>query len=289
MHGKPPELCAGGSCFFMNDIYFVDFDDDRRGRIMTDLSLLAPVEVVHQSSGIYLEKDIFFNAHAEQLVSVTATVSLNFRESILLRMLLADRVKKQAVIDAAWGNNGVVVTEASYHQLVRSLRKKFEEIGLPAQSIKTLPRFGLEYLRERPGAELDSASSTPTSKPTSDSSAMAPAVREAAPVRSGKWLLQLLLVICPLIVGIFIGHVAYRSGEGQMRAIANDLGIHLFDLGNAQIDAKLLQEIRRRSNRGEYVYMSMNGSKAWLNVCAGPVQEDFSFCRQDHFSLSDAH
>src|ERR1700731_743321 len=150
MHCKSPARCAGGSCFLMNDIYFVDFDDDRRVRTMTDSSLLEPLEpvdVVHQSSGIYLEKDIFFNAHAEQLVSGTATVSLNFRESILLRLLLVDRVKKQAVIDAAWGDNGVVVTEASYHQLVRSLRKKFEEIGLPAQSIKTLPRFGLEYLR----------------------------------------------------------------------------------------------------------------------------------------------
>jgi cholera toxin transcriptional activator len=269
----------------MNDIYFVDFDDDRRVRSMTDSSLLEPVEVVHQSSGIYLEKDIFFNAHAEHLVSGTATVSLNFRESILLRMLLADRVKKQAVIDAAWGDNGVVVTEASYHQLVRSLRKKFEEIGLPAQSIKTLPRFGLEYVRERPGAEPDLA----PPKAASHTCAIAPAVREAVPARSSKWLLQLLLVICPLIVGIFIGHVAYRSGEVQMRTIANDLGIHLFDLGNARIDAKLLQAIRSRSNRGEYVYMSMNGSKAWLNVCAGPVQEDFSFCRQDHFSLSDAH
>jgi DNA-binding winged helix-turn-helix (wHTH) protein len=269
----------------MNDIYFVDFDDDRRVRTMTDSSLLEPVEVVHQSSGIYLEKDIFFNAHAEQLVSGTATVSLNFRESILLRLLLADRVKKQAVIDAAWGDNGVVVTEASYHQLVRSLRKKFEEIGLSAQSIKTLPRFGLEYLRERPGAEPDSA----PSKATSHARAMAPAAHEAVPVRGSKWFLQLLLVMCPLIIGIFIGHFAYRSGQVHMRAIANDLGIHLFDLGNGQFDAKLLQEIGSRSNRGEYVYMSRNGSKAWLNVCAGPVQEDFSFCRQDHFSLSDAH
>jgi cholera toxin transcriptional activator len=285
MYCKPPVHCVGGSCFFMNDIYFVDFDDDGRVRSMTDSSLLEPVEVVHQSTGIYLEKDIFFDAHAEQLVSDAATVSLNFRESILLRLLLADRVKKQVVIDAAWGDNGVVVTEASYHQLVRSLRKKFEEIGLSAQSIKTLPRFGLEYLRERPVAEPDS---TP-SKAISHSCAIAPAAREAVPVRGGKWFLQLLLVICPLIVGIFIGHVAYRSGEVQMRAIANDLGIHLFDLGNGRLDAKLLQEIRSRSNRGEYVYMSRNGSKAWLNVCAGPVQEDFSFCRQDYFSLYDAH
>jgi cholera toxin transcriptional activator len=272
----------------MNDIYFVDFDDDRRVRTMTDSSLLEPLEpvdVVYQSSGIYLEKDIFFNAHAEQLVSGTATVSLNFRESILLRLLLVDRVKKQAVIDAAWGDNGVVVTEASYHQLVRSLRKKFEEIGLPAQSIKTLPRFGLEYLRARPGAEPDPTPSKTASHPR----AIASAAREAVPVRGGKWLLQLLLVICPLIIGIFIGHVAYRSGEVRARTIANDLGIHLFDLGNGQFDAKLLQEIGSRSNRGEYVYMSRNGSKAWLNVCAGPVQADFSFCRQDHFSLSDAH
>ncbi|HEY4072826.1 MAG TPA: helix-turn-helix domain-containing protein [Herbaspirillum sp.] len=224
-------------------------------------------------------------------------VTLNFREGILLQLLLKGRVKKQTVIEAAWGDNGVVVTEASYHQLVRSLRKKFAEIGLPANAIKTLPRFGLEYLLEKSISNSNNSNPNPETELTPapldralpeicrEIPAKDPSVARPAPRRSVKWSMQLLLVICPLIVGIFIGHLAYRGGQTQMRAIANDFGVHLFDLGNAQFDANLMREIKNRSNRGEYVYMSRTGQKAWLNVCAGPVQEDFSFCRQDHFLL----
>jgi cholera toxin transcriptional activator len=263
---------------------------------MTDSSFLEPVDAMHRSANVYLGKDIFFDPRAAELVSAAATVALNFREGILLQLLLGGRVKKQTVIEAAWGDNGVVVTEASYHQLVRSLRKKFAEIGLPVNAIKTLPRFGLEYLLENSNSNSNSKPNLETELKLASPDQVFPGIRlniaeknasviRPGPRRGTKWLMQMLLVICPLIVGIFIGHLAYRGGQTQMRIIANDFGIHLFDLGNTQFDANLMREIKNRSNRGEYVYISRTGQKAWLNVCAGPVQANFSFCRQDHFSL----
>jgi DNA-binding winged helix-turn-helix (wHTH) protein len=198
---------------------------------MMTSSFQEPAESARPDHTIYLEKDIFFNARLGQLESATATVALNFRESILLRLLVEDRVRKQAVIDAAWGDNGVIVTDASYHQLVRSLRKKFAEIGLPAQSIKTLPRFGLEYLREHPSGDT-SIESTPALAPAllpesspilslaakpamsgADAAAPAQFQRWGAWGCGVKWPVRLVLLILPFLVGLLIGHLDYRGNR----------------------------------------------------------------------------
>jgi cholera toxin transcriptional activator len=172
-----------------------------------------------------------------------------------------------------------IVTEASYHQLVRSLRKKFEEIGLPPQSIRTLPRFGLEYVREHPVvAAAPEPAAVDTPPPGAEPEAGA---RPAA----SEHVWRLVLTALPLLIGMLIGLKGYRDGQLPIDAVANDFGIHLFDIGGVQFDAELLQQIERRSSRGEYVYMARNGPKAWLGICTHPVQKDFSFCRQDYFSL----
>jgi DNA-binding winged helix-turn-helix (wHTH) protein len=191
-------------------------------------SLPEPAGTARSDTTIYLEKDIFFNIRIGQLESATAVVALNFRESILLRLLLDDRVRKQAVIDAAWGDNGVVVTDASYHQLVRSLRKKFEEIGLPAQSIKTLPRFGLEYLPEHP---LDNGSMEAVSVPSAGAMPTIPAISAAVSgtrmrgfwwSRAGggrKWSLRLLTLILPFLTGLAIGHLDHLGYGGDQAPV----------------------------------------------------------------------
>ncbi|RXZ38761.1 hypothetical protein D9O50_04485 [Oxalobacteraceae bacterium CAVE-383] len=162
-------------------------------------------------TAIYLERDIFFNFRLSQLESGAAVVALNFRECILLRLLLGARVRKQAVIDAAWGDNGVVVTDASYHQLVRSLRKKFEEIGLSAQSIKTLPRFGLEYLREAPPRSAERSAAANMSAADESVKQGEVTLRRSGWRGGMRWPLRLLLLILPFLAGLLIGHLAYRG------------------------------------------------------------------------------
>ncbi|HEY4318341.1 MAG TPA: hypothetical protein VGN04_12130 [Herbaspirillum sp.] len=191
---------------------------------MIDSFLSGAAGAASPDTGIYLEKDTFFNLHLSRLESPAAAVALNFRECILLRLLLEARVKKQTVIDAAWGDNGVVVTDASYHQLVRSLRKKFEEIGLSPQSIKTLPRFGLEYLRETPPPAAQST-------PAADAFA-----RDVDDLKSGlrglrqrgaggmKWSLRLLLLILPFLAGLLVGHLDYRGNSMSAQKSGNATG-----------------------------------------------------------------
>lgn len=166
---------------------------------------------VSPDTSIYLEKDILFNFHLSRLEGPATVVALNFRECILLRLLLQARVRKQAVIDAAWGDNGVVVTDASYHQLVRSLRKKFEEIGLPAQSIKTLPRFGLEYLRETPLQNAESASAAGVSTMDQGEPKPFPPLLHRTGTGGKKWTIRLLLLVLPFLAGLLIGHLDYRG------------------------------------------------------------------------------
>jgi len=184
---------------------------------MTDMSEAEPVSAIRPHAGIYLEKGIFFDRRAGQLVSAAATVALNFRESMLLQLLLADRVRKQAVIAMAWGDNGTIVTEASYHQLVRSLRKKFEAIGLSAQSIKTLPRFGLEYLRELPVPEPDPTPPVVATLPCRpDAGAEAPALPESgsAPT-AAAWPWRPFFLGAPLLICICAVLAAYRGGRAR--------------------------------------------------------------------------
>jgi hypothetical protein len=187
---------------------------------MTDMSVAEPVSAIRPHAGIYLEKSIFFDRRAGQLVSAAATVALNFRESMLLQLLLTDRVRKQAVIEAAWGDNGTIVTEASYHQLVRSLRKKFEEIGLSAQSIKTLPRFGLEYLRELPLPEPDPTPPVVATLPCPpDAGAGAPALPESGPAhRAAAWPWRPFFLGVPLLICICAVLAAHRGGRARATA-----------------------------------------------------------------------
>jgi DNA-binding winged helix-turn-helix (wHTH) protein len=231
-------------------------------------SLSEPAGAARPDTTIYLEKDIFFNARVGQLESATAVVALNFRESILLRLLLDDRVRKQAVIDAAWGDNGVVVTDASYHQLVRSLRKKFAEIGLPAQSIKTLPRFGLEYLPEHPLA--DSVVESASMPSGSETHAMSAGSRVESGVRmqswwwcgtggGRKWSLRLLVLILPFLTGLAIGHLGYRSGQ-LPAAVTRPVAIEAPDHENAAVIAmhalrasRALQLSSESMNRFRYI------------------------------------
>ncbi|WP_197422779.1 winged helix-turn-helix domain-containing protein [Burkholderia sp. ABCPW 14] len=83
---------------------------------------------------------------------------LSRNEARLLELLLEGPQTKEALIQRVWGEHGVVVTDASYYQLVTQVRNSFEELGLPRKLIHTIPRYGLELLANYPefdGEELD--------------------------------------------------------------------------------------------------------------------------------------
>ncbi|WP_159086359.1 winged helix-turn-helix domain-containing protein [Burkholderia mayonis] len=68
------------------------------------------------------------------------------KETQLLSILMEGVVRKEVVVEQIWGSKGLVVSDGSYHQLIRTLRVKLTEQGLGKNSIKTLPRIGLEFV-----------------------------------------------------------------------------------------------------------------------------------------------
>lgn len=237
-------------------------------------------------ASVHLEKEVFFDKKVGQLVSKNAIVALNFQEVTLLQLLLTRRARKNIVIEEVWSANGTIVTEASYHQLVRSLRKKFEEIGLSAQSIKTLPRYGLEYLREEVVVVAVQAQAVETGdikQPLGVTGGVTGDVTDSATDVTSPWLLLMLLL--PLVICLYLSLMSYRSMPAPVVPIANQSGIHLFDIGGSQFDPVVLQAITKRSKQGEYVYMARNGPRVWLGLCATSAKKEFSFCRQDYLSL----
>lgn len=93
---------------------------------------------------------------------------LSKNESMLLACLLEGRQAKEKLMTSVWFDRGVVVTDASYYQLVTQLRKSFEEIGLPKGAIKTIPRYGLELAVQPVPATISIAVPTPPLSDTAD-------------------------------------------------------------------------------------------------------------------------
>ncbi|SDV46300.1 winged helix-turn-helix domain-containing protein [Chitinasiproducens palmae] len=71
------------------------------------------------------------------------TCFLTTKEFELLRALLTGPKRKHDIIDRIWTRRGVVVSDDSYYQLVRQLRKRLECAGFQREVIRTIPGFGL--------------------------------------------------------------------------------------------------------------------------------------------------
>ncbi|KVT54036.1 hypothetical protein WK55_22140 [Burkholderia ubonensis] len=94
--------------------------------------------------------DIAYDIQTRVLVNL-ADQSLKYlsrNESLLLQLLLEGPQTKEALIEHIWGARGIVVTDASYYQLVTRLRRSFEAIGLSRDRIRTIPRYGLGLVRD---------------------------------------------------------------------------------------------------------------------------------------------
>ncbi|WP_157768031.1 winged helix-turn-helix domain-containing protein [Burkholderia ambifaria] len=87
---------------------------------------------------------------------VIGDIAIDTQTRVLVN--LADRAQKYLscnefqllllLIERIWGGRGIVVTDASYYQLVTRLRHSFEAVGLARNRIRTIPRYGLELVRQ---------------------------------------------------------------------------------------------------------------------------------------------
>lgn len=93
-----------------------------------------------------IENLAIFDSDHPSLSSNGRLIELNANESELLAMILGGLVSKSDIIQQVWGDKGLIVTDNSYHQLVRAVRNRLEEFGISGGLIKTLPRQGLKFV-----------------------------------------------------------------------------------------------------------------------------------------------
>ncbi|MHC9060952.1 winged helix-turn-helix domain-containing protein [Pantoea sp. y20] len=76
------------------------------------------------------------------------TVYLTPSEKKLFEIILDGKGSKDNIINEIWLKNGTIVGESSYHQLIKMLRRKLNNAGLPCSMIKTIPRYGVVFVKE---------------------------------------------------------------------------------------------------------------------------------------------
>lgn len=101
-----------------------------------------------ETSRVLLRKGVYYNKALSCLVSAEGNIHLTPNEKKLLDIILDQRGRKDTIIDEIWHQQGMVVSEASYYQLVKMLRKKFMVAGLEACCLKTIPRFGIVFIND---------------------------------------------------------------------------------------------------------------------------------------------
>lgn len=132
-----------------------------------------------------IEHRLVFDSNLMTLSNGDLVTALAANETELLTLLMQGIATKQAVIEQVWESKGMVVTEGSYHQLVRALRLKLEEQGVPGSLIKTLPRLGLKFIGTvEPVAEAPASVVAPSPLPSPEAAAEAGVSNEtdAAPI-----------------------------------------------------------------------------------------------------------
>ncbi|MGL5214273.1 MAG: winged helix-turn-helix domain-containing protein [Aeromonas hydrophila] len=92
--------------------------------------------------------DDFFDFSTRRLSYQRSEVNLSVPESRCLYFFIQNKdreIMKKELMDYIWHEQGIVVSENSLNQVISSLRKSFEFIGLPKGLIVTIPKVGYQF------------------------------------------------------------------------------------------------------------------------------------------------
>ncbi|EEH28003.1 putative transcriptional regulator [Burkholderia pseudomallei Pakistan 9] len=164
------------------------------GRFASPSNDFSNSEKRHILSKYQIDGSVVFDSQAMTLSRGDIVTTLTANETELLCILMQGTASKQAVIEQIWESKGLFVTEGSYHQLVRALRVKLDEQGIPPTQVKTLPRLGLRFLgfaelldASPPSPDAHAASASPPPPASSEPEpAAAPAGRTSGARRSDR-------------------------------------------------------------------------------------------------------
>lgn len=186
-------------------------------------------------------------------------------ELVLLQCLIEGPQAKETLIQRIWFDLGLVVTDASYYQLVAQLRNSLAEIGLPKSLIKTIPRYGLELAgpkepvvveegREREGGEEreGEAEVVEASKAVEPPMENVPApdipLEMAAPQQRKRWWQRVgrkelvVSVICLTFSGLVAGSSSIFKGDTRTAVASGGWIQHRIAQANVKVDGPISNE-----------------------------------------------
>ncbi|MBR8458380.1 helix-turn-helix domain-containing protein [Burkholderia dolosa] len=251
-----------------------------------------------------IEQDVVFDSERMTLSRGNASTSLTVNETVLLSLLIDGIASKQAIMSRIWEQKGIVVTDASYHQLVRALRVKLGEQEVDAALIKTLPRRGLQFVGAvTPLGEPEPAAATVAEPPDAGSSDDNPSDRErsvavscdeTSAAESHDMPVQQTALQFPghrrrgvrIAAGsVLVAWAAVLAGltfwprdtvfAFHYRQTVN--GIHYYSTGQMQQSA-LLKTIGVTPPPGSHVYQIERGKSNWLAVCPQSIYQSPELC-----------
>lgn len=224
-----------------------------------------------------IENLVVFDCNAPSLSCNGRLAELNVNESKLLAMILGGLVSKSTVIQQVWGDKGLIVTDNSYHQLVRAVRNRLEEFGISGRLIKTLPRQGVKFVGMV--SVLPNETQTPTGevalvqdeRPVD----IAPLPHTYATHRYWRQILWHIKRTFLIGILVWLGIITWQmttieeSSLGILGVLKRDAQRH----ATAQTEnLALLSAIGVKLRPDEHVYQVSHGNEAWLVVC--PVTPD---------------
>lgn len=151
---------------------------------------------------------IIFDPLQQVVSSVHGEVSLNRQTSLCLSYLLKHEdefISKQQIIEKCWEPRGVIVSEGSVRQVLFMLRRAFNKLGAPGETLTTRPKVGY-----RLKAGVVQLRSNPVSMPVDTTSSSHP--YPSQPASDFKFFSAYNRRVAYFIVGIILLAATLSSG-----------------------------------------------------------------------------
>lgn len=241
------------------------------------------------SEEISLSASVTFVPEKSSLATVDhGDIHLTPNERRLLELILSGKCKKETIFEEIWLNQGMIVSESSYHQLIKMLRRKLQNAGLPGSIIKTIPRYGVvlapcETLDNKAVCMPEERDKTPC--PTAVDCPTLPAIQVesiSTPSRKNGWLLTVLCSLLIILPALVVFCTADTPQAFQEKIYVDGVTFHLSSLRS--VDQQALARKRHALPKGiNNVYIASNGPKVFVAQCEGELSKEGK-CSYEYYS-----
>lgn len=209
-------------------------------------------------------------------------IHLTPNERRLLELIISGKCKKEAIFEEIWHSQGTIVSESSYHQLIKMLRRKLQSAGLPRSIIKTIPRCGimlmpyepLSAVRDEDAAVIEVASSDICIKKEPAEDPQVQKFTSSVPLSPcACWLLAglctALVIFPPFLVPLLIE----KPQAFPEQILLDGVAFHYSSKRSVDL-AGLVQQRRALPAKINNVYIASNGPKVVVAQCEGELSKE---------------